>query len=65
MIKVEIFFSMIITTSKLIIQEGKICLFFAFLLLHYFGTEPGFQSSGSGKQSFVSCSVCRIYCCRP
>ena len=64
MIQVEISFSMIITTNKLISQEGKIFLFSAFLSLHYCGTEPGFQSSGSGKGPFVSCAVCRIYDCR-
>ena len=55
---------MIITTNKLISQEGKICLFSAFLSLHFCGMETGFQSSGSGKRLFVSCAVCHIYGCR-
>ena len=70
MIKVENSFSLIIiTTNKLISQEGKVCLFssYEFLVwsaepisLHS-GTESGFQSSGSGKRLFVSCTVCRVY----
>ena len=70
MINVEISFSMIITTNKLISQEGKVCLFFALLSLHYCGTETGFnhRAAENGRSSaalfaaftVADCNVCSV-----